>query len=145
MTRRSLAAPLVGTKPRAHGEQSALPLASRPRTLPRPPQARRANVTTPRWPLKDEPGCATHTPFPNFGKVEYFFPRGLTHGRHRPRNETPRVEATRGGAKHRPLLLLHEASHCAACVARASIPSERNILLYRNSEMAYVSRIPAHP
>src|SRR3954470_21851096 len=100
--RRSLAAPLVGTQPWAHGEQSALPLASRSRTLPRPPQARRANVTTTRSPLKDEPGWATHTPKPNFGKVEYFFPRGLTHGRHRPRNETPRVEATRGGAKHRP-------------------------------------------
>src|SRR3954451_20964451 len=38
-TRRSLAAPLVGTKPWAHGEQSALPLATRTRTLPRPPQA----------------------------------------------------------------------------------------------------------
>src|SRR3954471_12196526 len=34
---------------------------SRTRTLPRPPQARLANVTTTRSPLKDEP--ATHTPF----------------------------------------------------------------------------------
>ena len=61
-TRRSLAAPLVGTKPRAHGEQSALPMASHARTLPRPPQARLANMTTTRSPLKDEPGWATHTP-----------------------------------------------------------------------------------
>ncbi|EHR02465.1 hypothetical protein Bra471DRAFT_03218 [Bradyrhizobium sp. WSM471] len=68
----NLTAPLVGTKPWAHGEQSALPLASRTRTLPRPPQARLANVTTTRSPLKDEPGWATHTPFPNFGKGEYF-------------------------------------------------------------------------
>jgi hypothetical protein len=29
-------------------------------------------MTTTRSPLKDEPGWATHTPFPNFGKVEYF-------------------------------------------------------------------------
>ena len=101
-TRRSLAAPLVGTKPRAHGEQSALPLASRTRTLPRPPQARLANVTTTRSPLKDEPGWATHTPKPNFGKAEYIYRRGLTHPRHRSRNETPPAEATRGGAKHRP-------------------------------------------
>src|SRR4051812_3949373 len=78
MTRRSLAAPLVGTKPWAHGEQSALPHASCTRTLPRPPQARLANVTTTRSPLKDEPGWTTHTPFPNFGKVEYFCGEGLT-------------------------------------------------------------------
>src|SRR3954447_14235748 len=77
-TRRSLAAPLVGTQPWAHGEQSALPLASRTRTLPRPPQARLANMTTTRSPLKDEPGWTTHTPFPNFGKVEYFCVSGLT-------------------------------------------------------------------
>src|SRR4051794_39613206 len=80
MTRRSLAAPLVGTKRWAHGEQSALPHTSRTRTLPRPPQARLANVTTTRSPLKDEPGWATHTPFPNFGKVEYFCGGGLTGG-----------------------------------------------------------------
>src|SRR3954470_577009 len=80
MTRRSLAAPLVGTKPRAHGEQSALPLASRTRTLPRPPQARLANMTTTRSPPKDEPGWATHTSFPNFGKVEYFREDRLTEG-----------------------------------------------------------------
>ena len=55
------------------------PLTSRT-TLPRPPQARLANMTTTRSPLKDEPGCATHTPFPNFGKVECFCRRGLTHG-----------------------------------------------------------------
>src|SRR3954454_16259256 len=79
--RRSLAAPLVDTKFWAHGEQSALPLASRTRTLPRPPQARLANVTTTRSPLKDEPGWATHTPFPNFGKVEYFCRKGLTRWR----------------------------------------------------------------
>ncbi|OSI69395.1 hypothetical protein BSZ21_13605 [Bradyrhizobium canariense] len=53
-------------------------MASRTRTLPRPPQARLANMTTTRSPLKDEPGCATHTPFPNFGKVEYFCGGGLT-------------------------------------------------------------------
>src|SRR3954463_14726984 len=77
-TRRSLEAPLVGTKPRAHGEQSALPLASRPRTLPRPPQAWLANMTTTKSPLQDEPRWATHTSFPNFGKVEYFHQCGLT-------------------------------------------------------------------
>jgi len=53
---------------------------SRTRTLPRPPQARLANMTTTRSPLKDEPGWATHTPFPNFGKVEYFCGGGLTGG-----------------------------------------------------------------
>src|SRR4051812_4983998 len=81
MTRRSLAAPLVGTKPWAHGEQSALPHASCTRTLPRPPQARLANVTTTRSPLEDEPGWATHTSFPNFGKVEYFCDGRLTASR----------------------------------------------------------------
>jgi hypothetical protein len=86
--RRSLAAPLVGTKFWAHGEQSALPLASRTRTLPRPPQARLANVTTTRSPLKDEPGWATHTPKRNFGKVEYFCAVGLTGGRHSERIRT---------------------------------------------------------
>src|SRR4051812_42488042 len=54
----------------AHGEQSALPLASRTRTLPRPPQARLANMTTTRSPLKDEPGWMTPTSKPNFGKGE---------------------------------------------------------------------------
>ena len=34
-----------------------------------------------RPPLKDEPGWATHTPFPNFGKVEYFCEEGLTRWR----------------------------------------------------------------
>jgi hypothetical protein len=58
-------------------------LASRTRTLPRPPQARLANMTTTRSPLKDEPGWTTHTPFPNFGKAEYFCESGLTRGRHR--------------------------------------------------------------
>ncbi|WP_247375521.1 hypothetical protein, partial [Bradyrhizobium sp. 173] len=53
------------------------PLASRTRTLPRPPQARLANMTTTRSPLKDEPGWATHTPFPNFGKAESFFLEGI--------------------------------------------------------------------
>jgi hypothetical protein len=47
-------------------------------TLPRPPQARLAIKTTTRSPLKDEPGWATHTPFPNFGKVEYFEASRLT-------------------------------------------------------------------
>jgi hypothetical protein len=51
---------------------------SRTRTLPRPPQARLANMTTTRSPLKDEPGWPTHTPFPNFGKAEYFHQCGLT-------------------------------------------------------------------
>ncbi|EHR04766.1 hypothetical protein Bra471DRAFT_05571 [Bradyrhizobium sp. WSM471] len=110
----NLTAPLVGTKPWAHGEQSALPLASRTRTLPRPPQARLANVTTTRSPLKDEPGWATYTPFPNFGKVEYFSRRGLTRPRHRSRNETPRAEATRGGAKHRPLARNEAAARTGA-------------------------------
>ena len=41
-------------------------------TLPRPPQARLAIRDDVRSPLKDEPGWATHTIFPNFGKVEYF-------------------------------------------------------------------------
>ena len=31
-------------------------------------------------PLLGEPGWATHTPKPNFGKVEYFCVRGLTEG-----------------------------------------------------------------
>ena len=79
-TRRSLAAPLVGTKPWVHAEQSALPLATRTRTLPRPPQAQLANVTTTRSPLKNEPGWPTHTPIPNFGKAEYFCASGLTGG-----------------------------------------------------------------
>ena len=34
--------------------------------------------TTSRSPLLDEPGWTTHTPKPNFGKVEYFCERGLT-------------------------------------------------------------------
>jgi hypothetical protein len=51
---------------------------SRTRTLPRPPQARLANMTTTRSPLKDEPGWMTPTPFPNFGKAEYFCVSGLT-------------------------------------------------------------------
>ncbi|WP_230646567.1 hypothetical protein, partial [Bradyrhizobium sp. Leaf401] len=37
-----------------------------------------------RSPLKDEPGWATHTPFPNFGKAEYFLEEGLTRRRNRP-------------------------------------------------------------
>ncbi|MGY4368554.1 hypothetical protein ACVW1A_004619 [Bradyrhizobium sp. LB1.3] len=73
----NLTAPLVDTKPRAHGEQSALPALSRP-TLSRPPQARLAKRDDARSPLLVEPGCATHTPFPNFGKAEYFRTGGLT-------------------------------------------------------------------
>src|SRR6478735_4144493 len=96
MTRRSLAAPLVGTKPWAHGEQFALPLASRTRTLPRPPQARLANVTTTRSPLKDEPGWATHTLKPNFGKVEYFCRNGLTGNDTEWMRRRPSPEATKG-------------------------------------------------
>ena len=71
-TRRSLTAPLV--RHEASGSRRAIRPAlslSHP-TLPRPPQARLANMTTTRSPLKDEPGWATHTPIPNFGKVEYF-------------------------------------------------------------------------
>ena len=36
------------------------------------------HMTTTRSPLKDEPGWATNTINPNFGKVEYFRERGLT-------------------------------------------------------------------
>ena len=98
----NLTAPLVDTKPRAHGEQSALPALSRP-TLSRPPQARLYDHHDTWSPLKGEPGWATHTSKPNFGKAGSFSRRGLTHPQHRSRNETPRAEATRGGAKHRPL------------------------------------------
>ncbi|WP_274069809.1 hypothetical protein, partial [Bradyrhizobium sp. WBOS16] len=49
-------------------------------TLPRPPQARLAIKTTTRSPLLSEPGWATHTSKPNFGKVEYFRAEGLTEG-----------------------------------------------------------------
>jgi hypothetical protein len=35
-------------------------------------------MTTTRSPLKDEPGWPTHTPCPNFGKVEYICEDGLT-------------------------------------------------------------------
>jgi hypothetical protein len=52
-------------------------------TLPRPPQARLANMTTTRSPLKIKPGCAIHTPFPNFGQSEYFCRNGLTARRNR--------------------------------------------------------------
>src|SRR3954463_16475567 len=60
----------------------ALPAPLMP-TLPRPPQARLAIKTTTRSPLKDKPGWAIHTPFPNFGKVEYFCGEGLTGWRNR--------------------------------------------------------------
>ena len=60
----------------------ALPAPFMP-TLPRPPQARLAKMTTTRSPLLDEPGWATHTTNPNFGKVEYFCDDGLTTARHR--------------------------------------------------------------
>src|SRR4029078_9468727 len=60
-------------------------------TLPHTPADRLAIKTTTRSPLKDEPGWATHTPFPNFGKAEYFWSGYLTGGRvfcptDRPRN-----------------------------------------------------------
>ncbi|WP_456623055.1 hypothetical protein, partial [Bradyrhizobium sp. P5_C12] len=42
------------------------------------PQARLATRDDTRSPLKVKPGWATHTPFPNFGKVEYFCEPGLT-------------------------------------------------------------------
>jgi len=69
------------TRPRDHRDYPPCPHHLVP-TLPRPPQARLANVTTARSPL-DEPGWATHTPKPNFGKGEYFWRSGLTAGRHR--------------------------------------------------------------
>jgi hypothetical protein len=47
-------------------------------TLPRPPQAQLAKHDDTRSPLKTEPGWATNTTFPNFGKVEYFQADGLT-------------------------------------------------------------------
>ena len=53
---------------------------SRP-TLPRPPQARLANMTTTRSPLENEPGWATHTANQNFGKAEYLHAMGLTRER----------------------------------------------------------------
>jgi len=70
-------APLVRTRPRAHRDYPPCPHPLLP-TLPRPPQARLAYRDDVRSPLKDEPGWATHTPFPNFGKVEYFYADGLT-------------------------------------------------------------------
>ncbi|MGY4330586.1 hypothetical protein ACVWWG_005003 [Bradyrhizobium sp. LB7.2] len=75
----NLTAPLVGTKFWAHGEQSALPALSHP-TLSRPPQARLYDHHDTWSPLKGEPGWATHTPKPNFGKAEYFRAGGLTGG-----------------------------------------------------------------
>ena len=74
----NLTAPFVRTKPWGSRRAIRPAHAFRTRTLPRPPQARLANVTTTRSPLKDEPGWATHTPFPNFGKGEYFRGEGLT-------------------------------------------------------------------
>ncbi|HXH46402.1 MAG TPA: hypothetical protein VNK51_21525, partial [Bradyrhizobium sp.] len=61
------------------GDYPPCPHLSRP-TLPRPPQARLANMTTSRSPLENEPGCATHTSIPNFGKAEYFRAIRLTEG-----------------------------------------------------------------
>jgi hypothetical protein len=55
---------------------------SRP-TLLRPPQARLAKHDDRRSPLLGEPGWATHTIFPKFGKVEYFCRAGLTKERTR--------------------------------------------------------------
>ncbi|WP_247349533.1 hypothetical protein, partial [Bradyrhizobium sp. 132] len=62
---------LVGTKFWAHRDQSALPALSRP-TLPRPPQARLYDHHDTWSPLKGEPGWATHTSKPNFGKRNLF-------------------------------------------------------------------------
>ena len=72
-----LTAPLVRTRFRAHRDYPPCPHPLVP-TLPRPPQARLAIRDDVRSPLKDEPGWATHTPFPNFGKAEYFCENGLT-------------------------------------------------------------------
>ena len=66
----------------------ALPAPLMP-TLPRPPQARLAIKTTSRSPLFSEPGWPTHTPKPNFGKVEYFSRRRIDRGRHRARTRSP--------------------------------------------------------
>src|SRR5439155_6328358 len=54
--------------------------ASRTRTLPRPPQARLTKNDDTRSPLKVEPGWATHTAKPNFGKEEYICAGRLTEG-----------------------------------------------------------------
>ena len=72
--------PDSAARPHAAASSQGLPALPAPLmpTLPRPPQARLAIKTTTRSPLKDEPGWATHTPFPNFGKVEYFEASRLT-------------------------------------------------------------------
>ncbi|PSO33347.1 hypothetical protein C7G41_08825 [Bradyrhizobium sp. MOS002] len=57
-------------------------------------------MTTTRSPLKDEPGWATHTPFPNFGKAEYFCGSGLTEARHR-RGPVARMERKRNPGRCR--------------------------------------------
>jgi hypothetical protein len=77
--------PSSAARPHAAASSQGLPALPAPLmpTLPRPPQARLANKTTTRSPLKDEPGWATHTTFPNFGKVEYFCGEGLTGWRNR--------------------------------------------------------------
>src|SRR5437899_10289374 len=73
----NLTAPLVRTKPRAHGEQSALPLTARADAAASTASPARENDDT-RSPLKIKPGWATHTTNPNFGKVEYFRTDSLT-------------------------------------------------------------------
>ena len=72
--------PSSAVRPHAVTDSQGLPALPAPLvpTLPRPPQARLAIKTTSRSPLLVEPGSATHTPKPNFGKVEYFRADGLT-------------------------------------------------------------------
>jgi hypothetical protein len=73
----NLTAPLVGTRFRARRDYPPCPHLSHP-TLPASTASPARNQDDTRSPLKDEPGWATHTPFPNFGKVEYFYGMGLT-------------------------------------------------------------------
>jgi hypothetical protein len=88
---------------------------SRP-TLLRPPQARLAYRDDVRSPLKDEPGWATHTPFPNFGKAEYFRPDRLTDDRNRvDAGEIPSRKATKGAVQS-----------TAPFVASSKLPADRS-------------------
>jgi len=73
----NLTAPLVDARFRAHRDYPPCPHLSRP-TLPASTASPARENDDTRSPLKDEPGWATHTPFPNFGKAEYFCRKGLT-------------------------------------------------------------------
>ncbi|RTE89590.1 hypothetical protein D6B98_28700, partial [Bradyrhizobium sp. LVM 105] len=106
--------------------------------LPRPPQARLAKLTTARSPLLDEPGWATHTPKPNFGKVEYFQVKGLT-------------ETDTGKLHHRhPEVLASSASlegrrpGCIGAVHPSRLPMRRaasHVSRLRMTELARVAFI----